>query len=172
MFHVYSTIFTSYILDYTYRGIFAHIQAYFSRFRHIQDSCITGPNNVKQHLLFKPDCSFKSLPTSTQNIFFIFVSKVDIQHFAFQDSISVIAITIIIICHPHQHSNHASHASMPSTQTHHPPYPRYTRWPATHASMSPTPPTLTMLARFPRKYATHASTLPTASKVVRVARHF
>ena len=65
----------SYILGYTYRGIFAHIRVYFSRFRHIQNPSITGPNSVVQHLLFKSGSSFKSLFKSIWNIFSFLFQK-------------------------------------------------------------------------------------------------
>ena len=71
--------------------MFAHIRAFFSRFRDIQDPYITGPNSVKEHLVLHLNhCSILF------GTFFYFVSKVDIQDFALQDSISVIKITIII----------------------------------------------------------------------------
>ena len=101
----------SYIFSCTYRGIFAHIRAYFSRFRHIQDPCITSPNSVNQYLLFKSSASFKSLFKAIWNIFFIFVSKVDIQNFVLQDNNSNsnnnMAPTLV------HHST--THASTPST---------------------------------------------------------
>ena len=82
--------------SYTYRGIFAHIRAHFIRFRDIEDPGITGSNNV-----------FKSI----RKIFFIFVSKVNIQHFFLQDSISIITVTIIITFHPRYPRQHATHAT-------------------------------------------------------------
>ena len=91
------THFQEYSLSYAYQGIFAHIRAYCSRFRHIQDCCITDPNSVKQHQLFKSGFSFKSLSRFIWNIFNFF-SKVNIQRFFLRDSISVITITIIIAC--------------------------------------------------------------------------
>ena len=62
----------SYILGYIYRGILSHIRVYFSRFRHIQDPCITDPNSVNQHLLFKSGSSFKSLFKSWNIFSFLF----------------------------------------------------------------------------------------------------
>ena len=85
----------------------------------------------------------------TEN-FFIFVSKVDIQHFALYDSTLIITITIMITCHPCYHATHppmlACHPHKHSTHPTH----------ATHTSTSFTLPTPTILARYPRKHATHA----------------
>ena len=75
MFHAYSGRFTKLHFDYTYRGIFAHIWVCFSRFRHIQDPCITGPNSVNQHLLLKSGSFFKSLFRSIWNIFSFLFQK-------------------------------------------------------------------------------------------------
>ena len=61
--------------SYTCRSILAHIRAYFSKFRHIQDTCITDSNNENQHLLFKSDSSFKSLLKSIWNIFLLLFQK-------------------------------------------------------------------------------------------------
>ena len=121
----------SYILGYIYRRILSHIPVYFSRFRHIQDPCITDHNNINQHLLFNPGSSFKSL-FKLWNIFSFFFSRVDIQHFALQDSISIIAITIIetchpryyathpptVACHPHKHTTNPTHATHTPHVTH------------------------------------------------------
>ena len=125
------THFQEYSLSYAYQGIFAHIRAYCSRFRHIQDSCITDPNSVKQHRLFKSGFSFKSLSRSIWNIFNFF-SKVNIQYFFLRDSISVITITIIIACQPCQYA----------TETHYPPHPCHPRQSPTHARTPATLPTL------------------------------
>ena len=59
-----------------------HIEAYLPtlRFRHIQDPDINGSSNVKQHLLFKSGSSFKLLFLHFH--FFVFISKVNIQHFS------------------------------------------------------------------------------------------
>ena len=80
MFHAYSGVIHK----------LAHTEAYLPTlgFRHIQDLGIAGSNNIKQHLLFKSGPSFKSLFRSISNIFFLFVSKVWIQYFFLQDSIS------------------------------------------------------------------------------------
>ena len=128
----------SYILSYAYGRIFAHMQAYFSRFRHNQDHGITCSNIVNQHLLSKSGFSPNQVTVQIYlEHFFIFVSKVEIQHFSLQDSISVLTITIITTCQPRYHATYAcqppyhatyaSHASTPLIQTRHPPYPRYTR---------------------------------------------
>ena len=117
-----------------------HIGTCFSRFRDIQDPCITGPNSVNKHLLFKSGFVLNHCSNLLEH-FFIFVAKVDIQHFALRDSTSIITKAIIITCHPRQQAIVAAHASTPSTQTHHPPYPRYKHWHASCASTIPTPPT-------------------------------
>ena len=104
----------AYSQSYIYHRTVIHIQAYFSRFRHIQDLCITGPNSVNQHLLVKSGSSFKSLFISIWNIFFHFY---DIQHFLLQDSILEITITTMLptlASHLHKcvtHLTHATHAS-------------------------------------------------------------
>ena len=51
------------------------IWEYFSRFRYIQDSDITGSDNVNQHLRVKSDSSFKSLFKSIWNIFSFLFQK-------------------------------------------------------------------------------------------------
>ena len=158
----------------TYRGIFAHIRAYFSRFRHIQDPGISGRNSVNQHLLFKPGSSFKSLFKSIWDIFFIFVSKKNIQHFSLQDSISIVTATIIITCHPRQRATHPTYPSTQTTQTRYPPHPCYKSQDVIHANMVPTlttpttPPTLARSPRQPRQHASHAST---PSKLARHPQH-
>ena len=141
------THFQEYSLSYAYQGIFAHIRAYCSRFRHIQDSCITDPNSVKQHRLFKSGFSFKSLSRSIWNIFNFF-SKVNIQYFFLRDSISVITITIIIACQPCQY--------------------------ATHGNALPTPPMPPTLVPHPRKDTSHvAHTMPhTPPTLERITHHF
>ena len=60
MFQAYSGIFTK--LQYV--GMRAHIWSYLSRFKYIQNPCITGPNGVNQHLLFKSGSSFKGATKS------------------------------------------------------------------------------------------------------------
>ena len=82
---------------------------------------------------------------------FIFISKVDIQHFALQDSISI--ITIIITHHPGYHATYASDASMPSTQTHHLLYPRYTRQQVTDVTHTTHANTFPAQARYPTIHA-------------------
>ena len=141
------THFQEYSLSYAYQGIFAHIRAYCSRFRHIQDSCITDPNSVKQHRLFKSGFSFKSLSRSIWNIFNFF-SKVNIQYFFLRDSISVITITIIIACQPCQY--------------------------ATHGNALPTPPMPPTLVPHLRKDTSHvAHTMPhTPPTLERITHHF
>ena len=133
----------SYILGYIYQGILSYIPEYFSRFRHIQDLCITGPNSVNEHLLLESGSSFKSLLH-----FFIFASKVDIQHFALQDSISIMTITSIDVTTPLTHRRqYVIHTNTPLIL------------PMLHTL--PKSPTPTMLARYLRKHATqaiHAST--------------
>ena len=135
----------SYILGYIYRGIISHIREYFSRFRHIQDPCVTASNSANQHLLFKSGSSFKSLQIMEH--FFIFVSKVDIQHLALQD-------------------NNNNNRNMPSTPlTHRRQHVIHTNTPPTLPTLHtlPTSPTPTMLARYPRKHATHAIHAGTSS---------
>ena len=141
----------AYSQSYIYHRTVIHIQAYFSRFRHIQDLCITGPNSVNQHLLFKSGSSLKSLFISIWNIFFHFY---DIQHFLLQDSILEITITTMLptlATHPHKYVTHLIHA--------------------THASTLPIPATL---AYYALKDATHAdlsSTLPTQARRLTLTRH-
>ena len=56
--------------------MFAHIEAYFSRYKHIQDPGIIDSNNIKEHLLFKLGFSFKpNLFKSTWNIFLFLLQR-------------------------------------------------------------------------------------------------
>ena len=138
----------AYLQSYTCRGIFGHIWAYFSGFRYIQNHDITGSNNVNQHLLFKSGSSFKSLFKSN---FLIFVSKVNIQHFFLQDSITII-ITMIIACRSRQHVTHTS--MLPKLV----PHPHHSRQHATHTSMLPTE---AHHSRHSRQHTTHGRSSPT-----------
>ena len=155
--HIHACL-RSYTLDEGYHGIFAHIWAYFSRFRDIQDPCITGPNSINQHLLLKSRSSIKSLSKSIWKNFSFLFQK---QTF----NIFLIRITIKIFHNnnknnnmpPSQRATHVTHVSTKSTQTHHPPHQRNTRQRSTHFSTSITPPTPTMLTRFLRMHATHAT---------------
>ena len=86
--------------------------------------------------------------------FFIFVSKIDIQHFAVQDSISIISLMIIITYHhvttPLTHRRqHTIHTNTPPTLT------------TLHTL--PTSPAPTILARYLCKHATHAIHASTSS---------
>ena len=92
-----------------------------SKIRYILDPSITCSENVKQHLLSKSGFFFQITAQICLEYFFIFVSKVNIQHFYLQDNILIITITIIIAYHPHKHN---THASTPSTQTCYPCHPR------------------------------------------------
>ena len=114
-------------------------------FRHIQDPCITGSSNVKQHLLFKSGSSFKYC-SYLFGTFFDFFSKVNIPHFPLQDSSSIMTRTIIIVCYPRQHATHTTLASMPIMQPWHPCYPRQ------HVSRTNTPPMPTLQASYPCHY--------------------
>ena len=88
---------------------------------------------------------------------FFIVSKVNIQHFFLQDSISVITITKIT-CPPSQHATQAIHASTLLTHARFPHHPRrhaahVTH--ATHVSTPPAPPTLACHPRHPRQHEQH-----------------
>ena len=75
-------------------------------FRYIQDYGITGSNNVKSHLLFKPGSSFISLFRSIWNVFhFSFKSK----RSTFNESTPPMPPTQPkLALHPCKHTTHAS----------------------------------------------------------------
>ena len=136
MFHV-SGIFTKLHLSRNiclHSGIFQQIQAYSGSLHYQSKQYIPAPNLHCSNL-------------HETFFFFIFVSKVDIQHFFHHYSFLIITITVTTTCHPCQYATHATVTIMPSTQTCYPPHPRYMHQHATHASTSATP---TMLARFSR----------------------
>ena len=119
----------SYILGYIYRGILANIRGYFSRFRHIQNPCIAGPNSVNQHLLLKSGSSFKSIFKSIWNIFSICFKN---RHSAF--------------CSSGQYFNNINNNNNNMSSMF-----------ACHSCHTKTPlplPTLNKLARHPRQYVT------------------
>ena len=60
------------------------IWAYFSRFRYIQDSDITGSDNVNHHLRLDSDSLFKSLFKSTWNICSFLFQKWTFNIFSYQ----------------------------------------------------------------------------------------
>ena len=131
MFHAYSAIFTLHISRNMSR-----IRAYFSRFRHIEDPCITGQSIAcfSSQVLFLNHCSD---PFGTFFLFCFFFKSKHSTFFFFQDSI---LIAIVIACDSRQHTNHTS---TPSTQRHYPTHPRQF---AIHASAPATPPTLAQRA--------------------------
>ena len=141
-----------YSQSYTCRSIFAHIRAYFRKFRNIQDLGITSSNNFNEYLLFKSGTSNHC--SDLFDTFFHFCFK-SIHYFFLQDSISTIIIAIITACHLYKHTinlTHATHVSMPHTLT------RHLRSHTTHSTHTST---LLRKERYPRhprytrKYATH-----------------
>ena len=136
-----------------------HIETYLPtlRFSHIQDPGITSSNNVKQHLLFKSDSSFKSLFRSAWKFFhFCFKSK----HSTFFSSGQYFnnnndnnnSSSLTLACHPRQPSQHATHSTHNTRLSRHP------RQYATHATHARTSPTQARDLCYPHKHATHAST--------------
>ena len=77
------------------------IWEYFSRFRYIQDSDITGSDNVNQHLRV----SQILLLNHCSNLFRTFV------HFCFKSEHSTFFSTHA--CHIHKHATHATHTGTP-----------------------------------------------------------
>ena len=114
----------AYSQSYTNRGIFAHIRAYFSIFRHIQGPGISGSNIVNQHLLFKLVSSFKSLLKNLFGTFFHFYIKS--KHSIFFSS-GQYNNNNKMLRYSHKHATHvstltrkyATHASTPPMQAHH-----------------------------------------------------
>ena len=100
------------------------------KFRYILDPGITCSENVKQHLLSKSGFFFQITAQIYLEHFFIFVSKVNIQHFYLQDNILIITITIIIAYrprttsmlarHPHKRATLATYGNTPPTPSRHP----------------------------------------------------
>ena len=128
MFHSCLGIFTKLRIS---RDIFSHWNSdiFWIQALHVQ--------NVKQHLLSKSGFFFQITVQIYLEHFFIFVSKVNIQHFYLQDNILIITITIILAYHPRKHD---IHASTPSTQT------CYPYHPLKHATHPITSPTLAQIA--------------------------
>ena len=156
----------SFILDYTYRGIFAYIRAYFSRFRHIKDPCTTGPSSVNQHLLFKSGSFFKSFSKSIWNIFSFCVKNRHLrfcssgQHFDNNNNNNnnILPTLARHSRHPHQHAvNTKTPPILPS-------YPSSTRQHVTHASNANHTRMLSAQERHPRQYTTLATTPPTQAR--------
>ena len=129
MFHSYLWIFPKLRIS---RDIFSHWNSdiFWIQALHVQ--------NVKQHLLSKSGFFFQITVQIYLEHFFIFVSKVNTQHFYLQDNILIITITIIIAYRPRKHD---THASMPSTQRCYPCHPRK------HATHPITSHTLAQIAR-------------------------
>ena len=132
MFHSYSAIFTK-----------LHMSRHNSG-----DSGIFRTLALPARIMLTNTCSSSQVLLITVQIylkhFFIFVSKVEIQYFYLDDSISMITTAIIIACHTCKHALHLTHA--------------------THASTRHT------LARHLSKHTTLASTLPTKARYPRHPR--
>ena len=116
-----------------------HIEGYFLtlKFRYILDPGITC-SKCKATLALQVRFLLSNNCSDLFGTFFIFVSKVNIQHFYLQDNILIITIAIIIAYRPRKHD---THASMPSTQR------CYSCHPWKHATHPITSHTLAQIAR-------------------------
>ena len=162
-----------YSQSYTYRSIFAHTWPYFRKFRHIQDTGITGSTNVT-NTFFSSQVLLITVQIYLKH-FFIFASKVYIQYFFLKDSILTITIAIIIIaCHQCKHTihlTHATHISTSPTQAHHSHYPHQ------HAIQERALPTLHSQASHPphprqRKYHAISQTLFIRKSILRILNSY
>ena len=164
----------AYLQSYTCPGIFGHIRTFCSRFRHIKDSCITGPDSLKHHLLVMLTWNISELFRR----FFHFCFKSKHSTFFFQDSISI--ITIIKACHPRQHTTQVNMPLTPITLHMLTNHPRHQRQDATLASSPPnqvrhprrTPLTQPHQPGLPRQYVTDASMPPMLPTLTRIAHNF
>ena len=127
---------------YTYRGILAHIRAYFRKFRHIQNSGITGLNNVNEYLLFKSGTSI--------------TVQIYLKHFCFK-SIHSLSFS----SGQYFNDNNSNNNSMPPVQTHHSAHSRYTRQHATHVGMLLRKECYRRHPHYTRKHATHVTHVST-----------
>ena len=168
------------------------------RLRHIKDPRITSSSNVKQCLLFKSGSSFK--PLFLHFHFLIFVSKVNVEHFFLQDSISVIKITTTTafyrrnsrdiqnpfkqllwrilfrtMCNPSILKILAySESQKRNNPLQHTAHATHAGTPPrpTHATHAKMPPTQAPRPGHSRQHVIHVSTPPTQPTLARMARYF